>query len=268
MDTPEQIAIARKAKAEADARWAEKVREEQAARMRVNEAARNPRELEQQMGTAATELANAKVEARQINPADLEARLTAAEAVAKAAKTAFDIVQVRAQAAQVRALGDAGSDPVARAKAAAKAQSDWAEAVGTAEAEYEAASFASDRTAVAAAEARKIAHHRARAAEARLAERAKAEVDPLRASNPFADPIRPVITESQFASIRDPELKARAGREADIVPDDDPTFTKADTEALLLARGSANRRVVTRAQLAVLSPADQMQTARSSIIVD
>lgn len=268
MDTPEQIAIRAETVARGEAEWAAGVRERQAERVRISDAARNPRELEQQMKAAGFELAMAKTQSKQINPADHEARLIAAEAVAKAAATALSITQVRAQAAQVNALGGAGSDPVARNKAVAKAQSDWAETLGKAEADHEAASFDLDRTAIETAEVRKIAAHRIRAAEARLAEQAKGEQDPLRRSNPFADPIRPVITQSQFESIQDPGLRARAGREATIVPDDDPKLTKSDVESLLHARGSAGRRVISRAQLAVLSPAEQASVARSSIIVD
>lgn len=268
MDTPEQARIAAEAKVKADAEWAADVREKQGQRMRVLDAARNPRELEQQMGAAGSELAKARAESGQINPADHEARLVAAEAVARAAKTAFDIVQVRAQAAQVRALGDAGSDPTARAKAVAKAQSDWAEAVGGAESAHEAASIDLDRTAVDALRAKKIADHRSEAAKARMVERAKGESDPMRLSNPFADPIRPVITASQFDSIRDPALRARAAQEADIVPDDDPPFTKDDAANVLRSRGSTNRSVMARSEFDALSPVDRATAARQAIILD
>jgi dTMP kinase len=249
------------------AEQAAEIRAEQDHRMRIRDAAQDPRELEREMNEARSEAALAKEQAWQVDPADHAGRLAAAEGAAKAAKTALDIIQVRMQAAQVRALADAGNDPVRRAKATALAHADWAEAVGQAEADYEAASWEADRAAVDAARANKIMRHRIEAAEARMAEREKGEQDVLRLSNPFADPIKPVISQSQFDSIRDPALRARAAKEAQIVPDDDPPFTKADAEAVLKARGSLKRIVVTRSELAALGAEDQMWMARNAILV-
>lgn len=260
-------ARARDAKAEHEAKWAAGVRAEQEDQRRVADAARNPSRTEQLAAEARRGLMEATARAGRVDPADLDARLVAADEVARAARTAFDIIDVRARAAKVTALGQAGSDPVARAKAVAKAQSDWASAVGQAEADAEAACLAADRAAVAAHQARAVAAHRIRAAEARLAERAKEERDPLRLSNPFADPIKPVITVSQFESIRDPALKARAANEARVVPDDDPPFTAEDVKNVLRSRGSGNRLVLARADFAALSPADQAEAAKSAIIV-
>jgi hypothetical protein len=261
-------ALAAENRAKGDAEWAAKVRAEQEARMRVEDAARDPREINRQLAAARSEAALAKTQAKQVDLADHAGRLAAAEASARAAKTALDIVEVRAQAAQVRAMGDAGNDPVRRAKATAKAQADWAEAVGTAEADYEAASWEADRAAVSAAKANKIMRHRIEAAKARLAELEKGEQDVLRLTNPFVDPIKPVITQSQFDSIQDPERRRRAAKEATIVPDDDPPFTKDDAVAVLMARGSSKRIVLTRSELEALGAEDAMFAARRGILVD
>lgn len=190
------------------------------------------------------------------------------EAVKDAADTFYRVARYQADNDIALAVRQAADGPVGRERARAEAMQKHADSLGRAEIDLEDAKLAFDRGVVSVAQNCKIQAARVELAKAQLAEMQKGETDVFRLTNPFADPIRPKITESQYNSIRDPALKARAGKEADIIKDPVVPWGKADALSILRSRGSAGRQVLTRSEFAALSGAEKVAATKSAILVD
>lgn len=187
------------------------------------------------------------------------------------ADVALRVAQFRANQDTSLAVRQAGNDPVARSKAHAAAVQKHATALGQAERDLEDARLAYDRGVVQIARNCKIASARIREAQARYEEMQKADTDVLRLSNPFADPVRPKITQSQFDSIKDPALRARAGQEAEIIDDVTVKFTKEEALFALGSYrvGSNDRVVLTMSEFnAIEDPAERMHASQTAILID
>lgn len=265
----------RENRAYADAHWA-KERQAEAAEAEETKAAaefadENPVAAASQYTLAKMAAADAEKAYQEtpMAPGVSAAYLAAMGAVRDAADVAHRVAQYQLNQELSLAERRAGDSPSAAARTKAEVHSQFADRMAGAEKALADAKLAFDRAAVDVARACKNQAARIEAAKVRITEREKAEQDVLRLSNPFADPVRPVITQSQFDAIRDPALQLRAAREATIIDDPHVTFTVDDARSVLRCNGSGDRAVISRSEFsAVTDPASKMKLALSAVIID
>lgn len=217
---------------------------------------------------ARAEALAARAEAEPSEANRYVALVAGAEAAKSRAMARFQTLQKRSDEDVAAAVRAAGDDPIARAREKARVLSNHAAACGQAEKDYLNAELAYDNTIVETAKASKLIAHRIESRKAAVkADAAKAENDPQSIGNPYYVPPRS-LARWQFEALT-PEMQAKASADGvRVYSDEPPAFTAADAASVLRSRGSANRNVLTRSELAELPPAEQAKAARTAIIVD